>query len=171
VPLFTPEVSLDNPDEINGLVEKVNPAGADVILIEDSASGYAKNKIQLSRVCPAATLATATGDTTTSSGTDVLVSGMTLTPEAGTYLVTFSGSITNGTSGRYTHVSLWYNGSQIASSEQRYFRGGSQRNDVPFCCQAKIVANGSLAVEGRWRTTSGSTGTMFQRVLSVVKVS
>jgi hypothetical protein len=170
MPLWTPDVSLDGPDEINGLTDKAVPVGADALLIEDSADAWSKKKVRIDRVAPATTTAEATGTITTTSGTDVLVTSMTLTPEAGTYLVSFTGSCTNGTSGALTYISIWYNGAQVVASERRFSRG-TQAVTAPFVCAAKIAVSGALAIEGRWRTSGGSTGTIYQRVLSVVKVS
>lgn len=88
--------------------------------------------------------ATATDDITTSSTTDVVATGMTLTPPAGTYLVWFSGSFNN--TNDVTFVSIYSNGVQSQSSEERN-EGGSAL--IPFNSVAKVTVNGSQAIEGR----------------------
>lgn len=120
--------------------------------------------------------ATATDDITTTSTTDVVATGMTLTPPAGTYLVWFSGSVeaSNSDDANAAFVSIYSNGVQIQSSEQ--IASKSQSGFVypyPFNCVAKVTVNGSQAIEGRWRelnNTNGQEATMHQRNLTILKV-
>lgn len=118
---------------------------------------------------PAANTAEATGDTTTTSGSDVLVDSMTLMPASGNYLVWFSGSVVSGSNGASISMSIYAAGSQLTASEEKYLRG-NQAIHVPFCCVAKVTVNGSQAIEGRWKTTAG-TATMHQRTLAILKVA
>lgn len=107
--------------------------------------------------------ATATGDTTTTSGTDVLLPAMTVTPGAGNYLVhfTFSGNV----SGTNTMtVSLYVNGVQVAHTEREH--QGSNEGAPGFSAYITGVGGGE-AVEVRWRTTSG-TATSHERTLIVL---
>ena len=159
--------------EISALAEKTTPASVDVVVIEDSAASYAKKKVQVGNLGPpASAIVEATGTITTTSASDVVATSMTTTPVAATYLVIFGGSITNGTGGEYTYASIWYNSAQVASSERVYYRSGNQQQHVPFCCIARVTANGSAAIEGRWRVSNAaSTGSLYQRSLSIVKVS
>jgi hypothetical protein len=157
-------------NDFTTFVVKANPVAADVILIEDSAAAGAKKYATVSSLGPAATAAVATLAYSAANAADTLVTGMTLTPVAGTYLATFSGTISNATNGATTYVSLWYNGVQQPGSEQRLTRG-NQNITVPFCCQAIITASGALAIEGRWRTTGGSNGTINQRTLTLIRVN
>jgi hypothetical protein len=150
---------------------KANPMAADVVLLEDSAAVGAKKYATVGTLGPSALIASATVSLVTNPGlTDVLATGMTLTPAAGTWLVTFSGSITNATSGETTYVSIWYNGLQVASSERRWTRG-TQAVTGGFTCQAIVTVSGALAVEGRWRTTNGTSGSLHQRTLTAVRVN
>lgn len=159
------------------LAGKASPVGADVLMIEDSAANNAKKKVSIANLPggaappPAATLAAATGDITTASGTDVVATSMTQTPAAGTYLVAFSGSLDHDSNSSSIETSVWSAGSQVASSERRFVRGAGQGNVTgSFICQAKVTVNGSQAIEGRWRT-SGATATMHERVLSILEVA
>lgn len=124
--------------------------------------------------------ATATDDITTSSVTDVVATGMTLTPLAGTYLVWFSGStqITNddGAVNATSFVSIYSDGTQIPSSEQKINDGATSSvvslPCFPFNCVAKVIVNGSQTIEGRWRTSdSFNTATMHQRNLTILKTT
>ena len=63
----------------------------------------------------------ATADTTTTGTTDVAVSGMTVTPGAGDYLVWFSGSVEGIAGGSTQNVSLYVNGVQLAHGERQVF--------------------------------------------------
>lgn len=124
--------------------------------------------------------ATATDDITTQSTTDIVATGMTLTPPSGTYLVWFSGSnmVTNddGVADASNYVSIYSGGVQVSSSEQ-LSRDGITTGKVvlstfPFNCVAEVIVNGSQAIEGRWRTSdSFNTGTMHQRNLTILKVA
>ena len=115
--------------------------------------------------------ATATGNITTSSATDVLATSMTVTPVSGTYLVWFSGSFNVDNNAYTVYADIWSAGAQVPESEVRanFYR---TPYDVPFCCQATVTVNGSQAIEGRWRVSNAAaTGTMHQRVLNILKVA
>lgn len=113
--------------------------------------------------------ATATTTTTTTSPTDVLMSGMTLTPPAGTYLVWFSGDWANTNNGNTGTMSIYAGGTQVLASEVPSYRtsAGAVAN---FSTHALVTVNGAQAIEGRWRTT-GNTSTNTRRQLSYIKVA
>ena len=115
--------------------------------------------------------ATATIDTTTISATDELVSGMTLTPGAGDYLVWFSGSVEGTASNSTQFVSIYQNGSKVNHSEREIHSEGSiAPNSFPVATHAHITSLGaSQPIEIRWRTTA-PTATMHQRTLVVQKI-
>jgi len=117
---------------------------------------------------PAQSNATATGDITTPSLVDVLATGMTLTPAAGTYMVWFSGSSANSNNNNTNYMSIWAAGVQVAASEERMIMAAASKSQ-PFCCVAVVTVNGAQAIEGRWRV-SANTGTMHQRTLAILKV-
>lgn len=115
--------------------------------------------------------ATATADTTTISATDGLVSGMTLTPGAGDYLVWFSGSIEGTASNSTQNVSIYQNGSKVNHSEREIHTENSiLSTSFPVATHAHITSLGaSQPIEIRWRTTA-ATATMHQRTLVVQKI-
>lgn len=122
--------------------------------------------------------ATATDDITTSSTTDVLATGMTLTPPAGTYLVWFSGSVAmtqlNNTNETTIFLSIYSANSQILSSEEKTGRLNDNGDPLqqPFTCVAKVTVNGSQTIEGRWRIVDNQNiATMHQRNLTILKVA
>lgn len=122
---------------------------------------------------------TAIDDITTSSQTDVVATGMTLTPPSGTYLVWFSGSAlisseeVNADEG---YLSIYSDGLQIPSSEERFGALPSTPAmtmgvNFPFNCIAKVTVDGNQAIEGRWRVNDDSIATMHQRNLTLLRVA
>ena len=125
-------------------------------------------------VNPTRTPVTASGTITTTSLTDVLATGMTDTPPAGTYLVFFTNStymVTTG-SGYYVATSIWAAGAQNAASQLH--AADSTDYDTPATCVAFVTVNGSQAIEGRWRRSNTGCGTAYmvgRRTLSMMKVA
>jgi hypothetical protein len=112
----------------------------------------------------------AAGDTTTTSATDVLMDSMTVTPEAGTYLVWFQGSLQHSSTNDSIFTSIYSGGVQVAASERVFLRGGASADvSSSFACMAKVTVNGSQAIEGQWRTTA-ATATAHERQLLILKV-
>lgn len=112
--------------------------------------------------------ATATADDTTTSATDVLMVGMTQTPVAGTYLAMFSGSIVNSANGsERTWISLYLGGAQVSATERSM--GSSGGVYIPSSTFAIITANGSQAIELRWRV-AGGTSTVHSRRLTLLRL-
>lgn len=163
--------------EINVVATKATPVAADVILIEDSAATFAKKKVTVGSLpsggggAPASSIAEASGDTTETSVTDVLVVSMTLTPASGTYAVTFTSSVELSANNSVAFFSIYSAGSQVAASERKAMRGAGQGDvGLPFTCVAKVTVNGSQAIEGRVRVSAG-TATIHQRTLMLVEVA
>jgi hypothetical protein len=117
------------------------------------------------------TQVTATADTTTTSITDVALSGMSITPGAGDYLIWFSGSM-EGSATSTQYASIYVNGAQLSHSERRVFTEASIPNtSFPVATHAYVTGVGAgQAIDIRWRTTAG-TATMHQRTLIVQRVS
>ena len=117
---------------------------------------------------PTITQVTATADATTTSTTDVLLTGMTITPGAGDYLVFFTGSVENTNSSKQGPVSIYSNGTQIAASVIQLAAGGGII--IPVATNAYITGLGAgQAIEVRWKVIS-NTGTFHQRTMIVQKV-
>lgn len=159
----------DTSGEIAAIAEKTTPVAADLLVIEDSAASNAKKRVQVSNLPgPAKLIAEATALFASTSLTDVLVTGMTLTPPAGTYAAIFTSSM--GTTGTFNcFASIYLAGAIVLSSERQANLSPANATD-PFCCTAIVTVNGSQAVEGRFRV-AGGTGGMFQRSLLLIKVA
>jgi len=159
-------------NDFSTFANKGAPVGADLLLIEDSASAGIKSYVSISALPPTAPLsntATATATITTTSTTDVLATGMTLTPAAGTYMVWFTTSASNATSNNIVYLSIYSGGTQVAASERR-ISTKSAGDIAGIACTARVTVNGAQTIEGRWRV-GGSTGSMHQRALAIIKVS
>lgn len=111
---------------------------------------------------------TGTSTITTTSATAVLMTGMTVTPAAGDYLVWFTGDHIDSTNGATITTSIYVNGALVTSSE-RLFTNSTNTQRTSFCCVAKVTVTGVEAIEGRWRRTAG-TATNTRRSLAYIKV-
>jgi hypothetical protein len=117
---------------------------------------------------------TATSSATTTSGTDAVMTGMTITPIQGTYIAIFTGVIQQNTAGDSITISFYVGGTQDATSIMDFapFCGGTLTSGSASCCavtQGVYTVNGSQAIAIEWHV-SGGTGTVFQRKLTVVKI-
>lgn len=113
--------------------------------------------------------ATATAATATTSATDTPVSGMVITPGAGTYLAWFSSTVSHSNGNTDGYVSLYAAGAQIAHSERRFRRGNA---DVfyPAETHALITVAAGQPIDVRWRTAAG-TITAENRSLLLLKIA
>lgn len=161
-----------DPDDFSTFPAKATPASADILLVEDSAAAGVKKHVTVSSVASfGSSSSEATGTTLTASAVaaDTLMSGMTLTPAAGTYLVWFTGDIATSTNGTVATMSV-YSGGTLATSSERPFSRGAQAVTASFDAVARVTVNGAQAIEGRWRVTGG-TGTNTRRSLAILRVS
>lgn len=123
-------------------------------------------------VPPAADIVTSTTPASTTSGTHVLAASMTITPAAGTYLVTFSATAGQTGANDRVYIQVFAGGAaQGVEMEVRQgitFFGGAGRYGI--VAQAKVTVNGAQAIEGRFRQVGG-IGTLYSRSLSIVEVT
>jgi hypothetical protein len=120
----------------------------------------------------AVTSVSATGNVTTTSTTDVLLTGMTITPGAGNYLVMFSCQQQNNVAASSNIFSIYVNGVQVAASS-RQDRITTATINQAVALQTYVV--GVLAgqvIEVRWRVPGGpTTGTVSNRELTILKAA
>lgn len=117
---------------------------------------------------------TATANATTTSGTDAVMTGMTITPIQGTYLIMFSSVVQSSLAGNSVSVSLYIGGTQDATSIRTVapFDGGTLSATTASCgvmTHGIYTVTGSQAITVEW-SRSGGTATVFQRKLSVLKI-
>jgi len=116
----------------------------------------------------AASASDAAGSVNTASLVDVLMSGMTQTPVAGTYEVWFGADVSNNTANQSVYANIYVGGVKVAASERPFFRGPVAARGC-LTCLARVTVTGVEAIEGRWRV-SGGTGDALGRQLHVVRV-
>lgn len=113
--------------------------------------------------------ASQSGLATTTSGSDALISGMTLTPEAGTYLLFFDGEFTNTSNNSNVIFSIYVGGVQAPDSEREVgIRFANFR--YSGVVNARVTVDGSQTIQVQWRRTSG-TAQVRGRSLMLLRVS
>jgi hypothetical protein len=105
---------------------------------------------------------------TTASAADVLMTGMTITPGAGTYLVIFSGDVWHNLNAAGIFTNIYAAGALQAGTERHYIRP-TALTESSFCCTCKVTVLAGQAIEGRWRTTA-ATANNDHRMLVVMRV-
>lgn len=120
--------------------------------------------------------ATATSDTT-SAGTVAspnVMSGMAITPSAGTYLVSFSTNVDHSAQSVAVVVSLFVGGTQdtdtVRAPVPRFNALGANSLNPGVDISALATVDGGQAIEIRWGTASG-TATAHQRTLVITRIA
>lgn len=114
-----------------------------------------------------------TSSTTTTSGSDVALNSMTITPIAGTYYVIFDTTVQSTTGGNSINISIYVGGSQITNSSRvvQFPTATLIDSGYPFTMFTQapaITVNGSQAIAIEWHT-SGGTATCLNRTLTCIK--
>lgn len=117
---------------------------------------------------------------TTTSATYSLITGMTITPVAGTYLVLFSGNVSAGGSATVTgNTAAFIDNTMIVDSVRTVDISvasligviNSSANGSASNIITKVVLNGSQAINIRFnKTSTAGTITCIQRSLSLIKL-
>lgn len=119
-----------------------------------------------------AAIITGTANVGITATSDTLVTGLTVTPIAGTYEVIAEGGLTAQNSRTLT-ISLYVAGAQVTATE-RPLKGdiGSLSGDAIGCfsLNRRVTVNGSQAIEIRGRVSGGATSVMMHRMLSIERV-
>lgn len=117
----------------------------------------------------------ATSSATAGTGADAVLTGMTITPVAGTYMAWFSCDLNSGSAGAVLSLSIYVGGTQKSDSLRKVmpFAGGtltsgSQR--VGVATNGLVTVNGSQAITIEWSASSG-TVTAAARTLNILKVA
>jgi hypothetical protein len=110
---------------------------------------------------------------TVTSATDVALSGVTLTPVAGTYFAMFSTYLTHSTGNATITMSLYVGGVQNANSVRvaMPFVGAisAVTQDMPLATSSIVTVNGSQTIAVEWHTST-STGTEKNAVLDIIRL-
>jgi hypothetical protein len=115
------------------------------------------------------TLVEQTSSFTTTSATYVPVTGMTVTPGAGTYAVWLNGVIGNGSNGRESRIAVFNNGTIITNSER--FSEGQANNRSGVASFTVTTVADAQAIDIRLRTdVGGGTAQLENRSVYVVRI-
>lgn len=115
-----------------------------------------------------------TAGATASITGNTLMTGMTITPVAGTYLVWFSCDIISSTAGAAISVSIYIDTTQKTDSLRKiipFFGGGLTTGSARgyLATQGMVTVNGSQAIQIEWSATSG-TNTASARTMNILRV-
>lgn len=113
---------------------------------------------------------------TTTSTTYVVVTSQTLTPVAGTYLVTCRAVVSATSNNRNLFLAIFSGGSQVTNTEVNYFcrngtgiLGGTSDTGLMHT-DATVTVNGSQAIDMRWHV-DGGTGQIQTYTLFLLRLS
>jgi hypothetical protein len=112
------------------------------------------------------------GATTTTSPTDVLMTGMQLNSvPAGDYFLSFGTSLNHSSNGASILTTIYVGGAAVTNSPQAWTRGNAQGNVYTTHNYAgfPITLATTATVEIRWQTDN-STATSTNRYMSLIKV-
>lgn len=107
----------------------------------------------------------ATSKISTTSSSYVQVDGMTTTPAAGTYMVTFSCTGNGDKKNKDYKIGIFNNGSLITHTER--ILSSHHKDKVNLHTHATITVTGSEAIDVRYKT---SKFTMYERSLILTKI-
>lgn len=153
---------------------------AAAVPFDNSTNGFTATDVQAAieeaTTHLSATEVTASGTITTTSATDALMTSMTMTPVAGTYLFLFNTDVISNNFNCTVSFSFYVGGVQTAITLRQVvpFDGGSLGGTTARDCvqlQSLITVNGSQAVEVRWSRTTGGTATSSNRSLIRLRIT
>lgn len=118
--------------------------------------------------------ASSTSNATTTSATQALLTGMTVTPIAGTYQVFFDTTAQSTTGGNSITFIIANAGTAVANSSRtiQFPTATLIDSGYPFSCASQanaVTVNGAQAITVTW-ATSGGTATCLNRTLTVMKI-
>lgn len=158
---------INNPVAFIG--ETVNGATTGAPLSADSNGQLSSGISNTEASATSATTTTSTANPPTS-----VMSGMTITPVSGTYLVIFSGWMTESNGNAPVTINIIVGGTSKADSIRTFlpFTGavGGANDGMQVGTNGVVTVNGSQAIAIGWSVTGG-TATANQRTLNILRVS
>lgn len=119
---------------------------------------------------PYADEVSATAGMSINSASDVLITGMTITPPAGTYRVTFEAPVTNSAAGSTIGFAVYAGGTINTNSNKTFTTISTLGNGgYYYGTTGTVTVNGSQAIEIRGRRSSGTT-TVLVRTMQITRV-
>lgn len=121
----------------------------------------------------ASQVVSASGVLSTTSLTDIIMTSMTITPGAGTYLAIFNGTVSQLSAGQDTFVSVYANGVQNAASEVSFLPNASpaSSSSIPTTTIARATVAAAQAIDVRWRVSGGTGEIRNQRSITLLTTS
>lgn len=173
-------VSTSNPAVSNDITQNYEPGSFWINQSTDSAficingpTGAANwQEITPTPAAITTVIATSTAATATTSGTYVLLAGMTLTPPAHTYLCIFSSSGDGSANAADMDYALHIDATIITHTERNLNYGGGNAFNLARTALytiAVVALNGSQAINVRYRT-NGGTFSVYNRSLHLVEL-
>lgn len=104
----------------------------------------------------------------TTSATDVIITGFTVTPVAGRYAVWFNARMQSNSASATNNWRIYKGGVGVVDSD-RGARFGAASTDFPCSTQTVVSVNGSQAVDVRVRRTGG-TLSVFDRTITLIRL-
>ena len=159
--------------DINGLTTDPTPdVAADFLATYDDSAG-AVRKVAINKLPLVQNFVSANATANTASGTNALLTSMTLTPASGTYLVWASVDVSNNANGGTTFISIFSGGVQQTNSVRAASNTGVQFTGSrhTLATASRVTVNGSQAIEIRWRTNGTGTSTALGRSLTILRVA
>ena len=159
--------------DINSLTADSAPDGAADYVATYDANAAAHKKVLLRDLPITNYNITATASTSTTSTTYTQINSMTVTPVAGTYMVSFSSSMDTSSGSADCNYAIHKAGTAITESERDLgFDGGGPTGG--FRCAAHsqciVTVNGSDVIDVQWKTSTG-TVTAVERSLLLIKIA
>lgn len=151
---------------------------ADQTPFDNSTNGFTATNVQAAieeaKAFFASTVVTSVTAPTTSSSTDALLTGMTMSLAAGTYFVDFTTTMTSDAAGAVISISFYRAGTQLGETLMKIspFDGGALSATTARGAVAinhKIVITGTQTVEVRWSISNGN-GTCGPRIMRSLRV-
>lgn len=138
---------------------------------QGSAATFARSD-HVHRIDDPSTEVTATGNISTTSGTPITATSMTITPGEGTYLVWFSAWGEHNNNFATVNIGIAVAGVDVAASERE--AGGTNQSDgqsLPLATTARVTITAGQEIQGRyWRGNGGGAVQLNQRTLTILKV-
>jgi len=174
--IYTDKVYADK-IEVSNITAPANPgSGKGVIYKKTGSNGLfykpGASAPEVDLTAPTGYSSVNSNNTTTSSPTYVTMTGMTLTPGAGKYLVLFSGNFTHsgGKGDAYANFSIFSNGVEVLHSH-RYAWLETDPTYTPLSTQAFATIADGETIDVRWRDVEGEDPRCVEKSLLLVKLN
>jgi hypothetical protein len=106
-------------------------------------------------------------NTTTTSNSYTVASGMTITPPSGKYLVIFTSTVKSNAYNKSITCKIYIDNVAVGAAIASYVTSPAQT--LTNVCIATGTVDGSQTIQGRWFTSAG-TATMLGRTLAIIQI-